>query len=736
MKFSFASIDCADDIFHCRYWLCRWDFTLPVLIVQMRFSIASIGCCADESSRKPSQGVGLSRKRPGTGRKLPSIPTANDQSPVSSEHSSRLRDNSPDSPISALNGSLPARLENGYDLSSNDSPSRNAKFSPLVSGSMGTSGKLRLVGSPCDSEDSSRNAVSESAPKGSSICTRGSIDTELLLRDTETVMAAMEARMGFGGDDRNEEDGGSDTDMSSTVAMVNGDEDYVKPSKYHSPRQTMVRKSTKDKDNSNIRIAATSSSSSTKKPLLRSYSEQKPPVKRERSARSGAGVSVVSDVLSHTDSLDQSFQSDASDGCSDRTDSSFSRSGSRGKGTITMTKPNRAFALRRARADGTEASEASRGRAGVASPASSRRSSSIHGTTRTPCSDRTGTGTGRTGMGRSEASLGAQIVKKARENAGTSKGRESSVTRTDGARRNSLRGTERRTTTPSSVTSSTLSTVSSAKKERDIRTLKTQLKLAPGNKDLAITGVSSRSHSQPGSRSNSPKAAERMAWKRRKEYDPRKAVAEAKANKTKEPRPKPPKVQSSLYKQRMIRSASFTNSAELSGRVRHDTYSVDSTSSAEDLSSAATAADSYSEAGFRRAFIPFHNPLRGDRLSHSADEDEAGTFPTSQVRGDYRRHLHLKWTLHPCVKLMDITSMCEANLDLIPSTPHPPALPPSSPSPSPGSCKQVFILAQVTVDPFLEGHCFLKSTCKETLPFHTFILYRSLEPLAMNPPCF
>ena len=602
---------------------------------------------ADDGGKKSGHGGGLSRKRPGTGRKLPSIPTANDQSPVSSEHSSRLQDNSPDSPSgSTLNGCSLSRLENGHDRSNSDSPSRNVKFSPLVSG--GGAGRSGLGASPSDSEGSSRNGSNGPPPKGGSACSRGSIDTELLLRDTETVMAAMEARMGFCGEGRHEDEddegGGSDTDLSSTVAMVNGDEGFVKPSKFHSPRETMVRKSSKDKDNSNIRIAAaattssfsSSSSSSSKKPLLRSFSEQRPPAKGERSARSGAGVSVVSDVLSRNDSLDMSFQSDASDGCSDRTDSSFSRSGSRGKGTISMTKPNRAFALRRARADGTEAAtEAARGRPGVASPTSSRRSSSIHGAPRTPHSDRTGTG--RSGTGRSEASLGAQIARKARENTAASKTRESSMTRaTDGARRNSLRGTERRTsTTPSSACSSASSTVSSAKKERDIRTLKSQLKLAPGHKDLAITGVSSRSHSQPGSRSNSPKAAERMAWKRRKEYDPRKAVAEAKA-KTKEPRPKPPKVQSSsLYKQRMIRSSSFTNSAELSGRVRHDTYNMESTSSVEDLSSAATAADSYAEAGFRRAFIPFHNPLRGDRLSHSADEDEAGTFPLSQVRGDY-----------------------------------------------------------------------------------------------------
>jgi hypothetical protein len=129
-----------------------------------------------------------------------------------------------------------------------------------------------------------------------------------------------------------------------------------------------------------------------------------------------------------------------------------------------------------------------------------------------------------------------------------------------------------------------------------------------------------------------------MAWKRRKEYDPRRAVQEAKEKERKK-ESRPPKSQSAAYtrKERMIRSQSFTNSVELAaGRKRHETYSIDSNSSAEDLSSAATASHTTTtacaESGFRRAFIPFHNPLRGERLSHSADEDEAGTFPTSQVR--------------------------------------------------------------------------------------------------------
>ncbi|KAK7469618.1 hypothetical protein BaRGS_00036347 [Batillaria attramentaria] len=528
-----------------------------------------------ETTKKPTSS-GLSRKRPGTGRKLPSIPNVND-SPVSSEHSSCVNDNSLDSFLAAgasTNGVTAARMENGH--SGTGAQARGVTFSPVF------------------------------------------VDTELLLRDTETVMAAMEARMGFRADKGEEDGNGSDTDLSSMVAMVNGDDDYVKPTKYHSPRESLTRKSSKDKDNSNIKIAS-------RKPLIRSRSEQKPPPHRERSTastRSGAAASVVSDVLSRNDSLDESFQSDVS---SERGDASFSRSGSRGKGTITMTKPNRAFALRRARADGTEVAEASQNRRGsaastVSSQASSRRSSSSHSTGRAPFS-------AGQASNRSEASLGAQIARKARDNAGgtqSSNSRDSPMTRTDGGR-NSLRSG--RTTTPSSTASST-STATSAKKDRDLRTLKSQLKTAPGNKDLAITGVSSRSQSQPGSRSNSPKAAERLAWKRRKEYDPRKAVAQAKA-KAKDPKPKP-KAQSSLYKQRMIRSASFNNSVDLSGRVRHDTYSVDSTSSAEDLSSAATANDSYTEAGFRRAFIPFHNPLRSDRLSHSADEDEAGTFPTSQ----------------------------------------------------------------------------------------------------------
>ena len=580
--------------------------------------------CADEMSKKPPQNS-VSRKRPGTGRKLPSIPTANDQSPVSSEHSSRLLDNSVDSPGKALNGAPSSRLDNGQDSVHDDSPSRSVTFSPIVSSNVDIVGKSRLD-SPCGSEDSATNTNNGSRAKGASVCSRGSIDTELLLRDTETVMAAMEARMGFRSDDREEDECGSDTDLSSTVAMVNGDDDYVKPTKYHSPRDKMTgkSKSSKDKDNSNICIASTTSS--TRKSLVRSFSEQKPTMKGERSPRSAAGVSVVSDVLSRTDSLDRSFHSDLSEEGSDRAEGSFSRTGSKGKGTITMTKPNRAFALRRARADG-EVTDTARSRitaASSASSTSSRRSSSIHSTSRTGLTDRTGTG-------RSEASLGAQIAKKARDNTAASRTRDGSMTRTDGARRNSLRSSDRR----SSASSSTSSTLS-AKKERDIHTLKSQLKSSPGQKDLAVTGVtgiSSRSQSQPGSRSNSPKAAERMAWKRRKEYDPRKAVAEAKANKAREPRPKPKVQSSSLYKQRMTRSASFTNSVELSGRIRHETYNVDSTSSIEDLSSAATGAGAYGESRYQRAFIPFHNPLRSDRLAHSADEDEAGTFPTSRVRG-------------------------------------------------------------------------------------------------------
>ncbi|KAL8576171.1 hypothetical protein ACOMHN_027826 [Nucella lapillus] len=593
-----------------------WVSQLNSLTSSIRHSPASPGEASrkdvtakgtDEASKKPPQG--LSRKRPGTGRKLPSIPLASDQSPVSSEHSSHLHH----SPISPAGAPAPTRLENGHDHSTDDSPSRSVQFSPDLSSS---GAKSRLEGSPCGSEDLGTSSINSGAiPKGSSVYSRGSIDTELLLRDTETVMAAMEARIGFSRDDKGEEEEGaeSDTDLTSTVAMVNGDEDYVKPTKYHSPRDKMAGKVGKDKDNSNIRIA---SASSSRKILSRSQSEQKPPLK---SSRSGAGVSVVSDVLSRSNSLDQSFQSDASDGgSSDRTETTFSRSGSRGKGTVTMSKPNRALALRQAHAHRTETTDTARSRASAASTAASsaRRSSSIHGTPRTSYSDRTGT----------EASLGAQIVKKARDNTTASKARESSVTRQERAQRDSLRATDRR----SSASSSSSSTISSAKKERDIRTLKSQLRSTPGNKDLAITGFSRCSQSQPGSRSNSPKAAERMAWKRRKDYDPRKSVADAKA-KGKEPRPKPKVQSSSLYKQTMSRSASFTNTAELSGRARHDTYNVDSISSVEDLSSAATAAsDPYGGTGLRRAFIPFHNPLRSNRLSHSADEDEAGTFPPSQ----------------------------------------------------------------------------------------------------------
>lgn len=561
---------------------------------------------------------GMTRKRPGTGRKLPSLPT--DRSPVSSEHSTSHTDNSPETASSVhLKSSPLVQLEhslNGFDLTA----AKVLKQSYIPSKT-----KQEGNGSPLESKSSTRDAGHSLLTNG----TRSSIDTELLLRDTETVMAAMEARMGFQ-DGRRQDDLGSDTDLSSTVALVNGDEDYVKPTKYHSPRENLTRKSSKDKENSNVKLAA-------KKSLARSFSDQKSEsVETAGSSRwSGTSISMVSDILSRTDSLDESFQSEAS---SDRGDSSFSRSGSKGKGTITMTKPNRAFALRRARADGSEATETPRSNrtssSAASSTSSSRRSSSVTSTGRTPHSD-------RQPSSRTEASLGAQIVRKARENIPPAK-RDSSSNRKD-SRRNSLRGSH------GTLATSVPSVATPTKKDRDLKMLKSHLKTGPSSKDLTITGINSHSQSQPGSRSGSPKAAERLAWKRRKEYDPRRAVAEAKAKaKDGHPQSKPkPKVQPALYKQRMIRSASFTNSVELSGRVRHETYSVDSTSSAEDLSSAATAPESCRDAGFRRAFIPFHNPLRGDRLSHSADEDEAGPFPMSQV---------------PCISLLkkklSLTSQC------------------------------------------------------------------------------
>ena len=601
-------------------------------------------------SKKPPQGI--TRKRPGTGRRLPSIPTDR-TSPVSSEHSSYLGDPQPDLHIPDCNS--PARptssrtsdiIVNGKTPSVHSPSSSLTKVTRISSQTGRTRNDSYTVETPITS---SPNGVGSPCSTSRS---RGSVDTELLLQDTETVMAAMEARIGQNNRGRTSAHNrtftpDSDTDMSSTVGMVNGDDDYVKPTIYKSPRDALSKRSVNSKDASkNVSSTTPVFSASSKKNLGRSYSQTiASKSKTSASPRSATTVatrkSVVSDVFSSNNFGDN--DSVISDVGSDVGEGNLSRSGSRGKGNITMTKPNRAFQLRRSRAESVEEpttprSAKSTGRSSAGG--SSVRSASVHSTTRRSNLSNLDTN-------RSEAtsvSLGGQIVRKSRQNAGgpaPEKAKSSTnLARADGGR-HSLRLSR-----ATSLTISQPTAASSAK--RDSTPARSQSKSTVGSNsrvtnNLAVTGVSSTSlssrsqpQSQPSSRSNSPKAAERMAWKRRKEYDPRRAVAEAKA-KVKDgnssaasstassitTRPKPSAA--SNYKRRMIRSASFTNSAELQLSAQN------ALSASQDFAAGAGHVSHNSHDNFRRGFVPFQ-PLRTDRTdrsAYSADEDDSMVSATS-----------------------------------------------------------------------------------------------------------
>ena len=132
------------------------------------------------------------------------------------------------------------------------------------------------------------------------------------------------------------------------------------------------------------------------------------------SSASAQRRSVGSDIYSGRDSVGADSLASDLGSESGTADASLSRSSSRGKGTITMTKPNRAFQLRRARSDSVEETAApttprsAKSGASTRTPGSSARSSSVHGTNRTRSVVETN---------RSDAtSLGAQIARKSRSN--------------------------------------------------------------------------------------------------------------------------------------------------------------------------------------------------------------------------------------------------------------------------------------------------------------------------------
>lgn len=472
-----------------------------------------------------------------------------------------------------------------------------------------------------------------------------SLDTEVLLRDTQTVMAAMEERMGskpktskqqvaedqdkietlkekvngitdehsytqstvkYGIDTSDclilDDSVDFESDTSSVVALVNGDEDFVKPSYYKSPREVLGKGKLKLAES--LPSKPSVKMSGAKSRTLGHEKERKYSVEDKHSVVSDTFSESNGDLTMRTEDVESDV-------------GQFSRQGSKGKGTMSMTRPNRAFALRRARADGDEQLDTSRSSASNVSIASSgfrtprggsmtNLTKSTSNTPQKPRRPMSGVLADRQppDSSRSQASLGAQIVKKSRENL------NASFSRGDGGR-HSLRVT-RSISIPVQQNSPSSSKTRKSEGSTSLH----------HSKSLRVTGVSARERSgsmtRPGQRTNSPKSAERNAWKRRKEYDPRKAVADAKS-KQKDSKRKSDGIDMFNKAHGVTRSASFTNSRDL----KLSSYKCDSTSSAEDYSRRSSAASDVFDDSLRRGFVPYSSrSLLSSKVSNSSADDD------------------------------------------------------------------------------------------------------------------
>ena len=185
----------------------------------------------------------------------------------------------------------------------------------------------------------------------------------------------------------------------------------------------------------------------------------------------------------------------------------FQRQGSTGRGNIANTRTNRTFALRRGVADGSD-SESAR-------TETARSARSVKSTPRTRSRPSSAKESSRT-----DASLGTKVAQKNKDNAKTSSRdtKDSSLTRKDGGRF-SLRGNK-------SAALSSVSKVSEskAKKKPDLSTPRSG-RLSTGS----LSASSSTPKSSQTASKSVKKADEYQAWQRRHKYDPRKAVADAKA---------------------------------------------------------------------------------------------------------------------------------------------------------------------------------------------------------------
>lgn len=578
-------------------------------------------------SKKPSKG--LSRKRPGTGRKLPTIPG---KSPDGSNCSSRLSQST-----DSQSPRCPSTPRYGENNNIADKQKSVTISSHVVKRYEGTDTES-ISQTKFESESEVTSVSKEEdfpSPKGSARSS-ASVETEVLLKDTETVMAAMEARMdskssGFqNGHMLDDVDNLSDNE--STAALVNGHEGFLKSSSYTSPRESLAKSRGLQQHKSVTRGG--SASERLQAFRERNYKNATPPEN-----------SVVSDVLSENCDLNQS--TDRTSECSDSS-ASFNRSGSKGKGTISMTRPNRAFQLRRALADGDAPDTPSSGVSeavsltNVSAVSSTRSFKSSTPTRSMKASNRLSYPYTKQDSARSKESLGAAIVQKSREGGGSSSRSNASLgaqiankasrnNQSSGNLANSFNRSDggrfslKLNRSLSSQDSIHMDSSNSSTRKPDLKNVKSKLKCTP-TYGLSVTGIhSSRSSiTSASSRSNSPKSAEKAAWKRRKEYDPRRAVAEAKA------KAKDVKVKlDNQGKPKMIRSASFTNSAELQKYRRQALQQKDSVSSPDDLSCASEGADTVCSSVYQRSFIPYSGRSQSSRIFPSSEDEESSLIVKS-----------------------------------------------------------------------------------------------------------
>ena len=388
-----------------------------------------------------------------------------------------------------------------------------------------------------------------SPPIAPPVVRASSVDTEMLLRDTEQVVQQMAWRV----QQREQraqaeppreslwrrdatpvkpsvhstlksatED--SDSDNASTFAVVNGHEPKGRPRLNQSVSlDTHSQRSAKPQSNRTVRLRQSQG-------RLSPHSMQ---MKRS------SGCSDIELEL-QSDHSDVSIISDTGDSHSPGT----SRKALKSKSPISLAKTNRAFALRRARAEGGESDSKDSGRRSSTQKSETPRPRAGSITKDKDASRSRPTSTRTDTKPRSRpGSAGRETPSSARSRPGSARDQDSgamsrsqrsthstasnNLTRTDGGR-HSLRANKVTT----SVTTHKMSrTPDPTRDKRMTRSLSTS---ATQSKD---------------SRSSSPQTDEYSAWKRRKGYDPRRAVAEAKAKLRQtrsNSRPDPPSARSSV----------------------------------------------------------------------------------------------------------------------------------------------------------------------------------------------